>query len=430
MIRFLFLLLLFCTLFASTTSATAQNEAACTAHVISAISQLSTQCATTGIDTACYGTHNATGMFVEETEPGVFTALTEQDFFLEPGDSVDLQMTQSLQTSPIDLDSAPPTFGLVLMNVQAGLPADIIEATEGKGALYFLFGDVIIEDTLQSRQGIELLPAGIPLETISAAELYIAPDSDDELDVVTQVPANSSVSADAITPDEAWVRIAHQNQLGWISRASLDSSSDLSELVVISPDDFMLMQSFFFDTDIQQDAAEADCELVPSVILIQGPADIPVYMQVNEVDVLLQSTLVLRRSRDRIGEYFDIITMSGLVTVFPHTDRQTFVPPGFFLRMRLGEVGYRGHPWWREFTGVDGSIRPLSREDLARFWFFPYIPRNILHYLKLLPRWIRASGIGEVIERIIFENPEALRYVRRLCERDRLPDHICDIFNL
>src|SRR5690606_34163365 len=103
-------------------------------------------------------------------------------------------------------------------------------------------------------------------ETVAAAELYIAPDSDDELDIVTQVPANSSVSADAITPDEGWVRVAYQNQLGWINRASLDSSSDLSELIVISPDDFMLMQSFFFDTDIQQDAAEADCELVPSVI--------------------------------------------------------------------------------------------------------------------------------------------------------------------
>ena len=426
--RFLFPVII-CVVFLSVTAVTAQDSV-CTSHVISSISQLGTQCATTGLNEACYGTDFVTGSFVEESEPGVYTTLAEQDFFLEPGNKADLAFTQSLQSSPVDIDATPRTMGLSILNVQAGLPPEVISANGDKGALYFLFGDVIIEDAVLPGDTTDLLPAGIPMETVAATDMYLAPFDDDEIEIQLQVPASSRVNADAITPEGDWVRVIYQNRLGWIQRDALGPDADTSDLAEFGPGTFTPMQSFYFDNDVQQPASEADCENVPSLIFVQGPPDIPVYMQVNGVDVRLESTVAFHRSRDRVGEYFDVIGFSGMVTVFPNSARRKFVPPGFYLRLRLGDPGHRGHRWWRPFTGIDGDVRPLSRLELARFWFFPYIPRNILHYLKLLPRWIRASGIGGVIEYLIFENPEALRYVRRLCERDYLPDRICDMYNL
>ena len=412
----------------------AQEQSSCVALVLSAITQSSTQCATNGIDSVCYGHDAVHGSFLEETTDG-FTRIADgdQDFFLEPGDQADLLMTEAIQTSPFDQDGTPPSWGISVMNVQAGLPTEIIDSLDGRGVVYYALGGVEVEDDVMPDDVVALLPTGIGVTTMASADMRMTPvatDSTNVTNVMARIPAETAVNADAITPDGTWVRVVYEGRPGWISRATLAADADLGDLVAIGADDFTPMQSFYFRNGIKNGVTSPECDLAPSFLFVQGPRDMPVHLQVHQVPLRLESSMVLRTlpPGDELGEFFEVVSLFGMVTVFPGTDEEILIPPGYVLRFRLGDfmnLGIEGDMDERAFLEVAGPIRPLTEAELAELLVVESLPGNILHYVPEVPGLVVASGVGGVVAQLVFDNPDALNVARRRCAEGLLAAEVC-----
>ncbi len=406
-------------------AALAQDEATCTALMQEVITQTTTQCATAGANTVCYGHHDATGSFRVETEPVVFT---------NPGDVAGLLMTEAIQTGPLDMAPDPDVWGMAVMNVQAGLPAEVLRANGGKGAIYILLGGVEVENGVEPENVLALPDQPLSVSTIGDADLRMSPvafDTPTGSNVIGRVPSETALNADAVSADGQWVRVVHNGQAGWISSATLQPTTDLSSLPAVGPDSFTPMQSFYFHNDVDS----TTCADVPSLLLVQGPENTPVYLRVHGVDIRIESSALFRSipGGPRLGESFEIITLFGMVTVFPDTVNQLYIPPGFVGRFQLGtftSLGIQGDDDERSFVGVAGPIRPLTPGEINLFRFVRFLPRNILHYLIDLPRYISPSGVGQALHQLIFDNPAALRIATILCQNGRLPDNVCAILGL
>ena len=417
----------------------AQEQTSCVAVVLSAITQSSTQCATNGVDSVCYGHDNVHGSFLEESAPGVFTRVDEadQDFFVEPGDQAELRLTESIQTGPFDQVSTPSTWGISVMNVQAGLPGEIIDSNNDRGVIYYMLGGVEVEDDVEPANALELLSAGIEVTTVTAADLRAAPvvrDTATSTNVMARIPAETPVNADAISPDGMWVRVVFDDLPGWISRATLAQDADLSDLVEIGPEDFTPMQSFFFRNGIRHDVRGPECDLAPSFLFVQGPPDVPVHLRVHRVDIRLESSMILRSLApgDELGDFFEVIALHGMVTVFPDTENEILIPPGYVLRFQLGEfvsLGIEDDVDEKALIGILGPIRPLTSAELDGLRFVESLPDNILYYMPEVPSIVIASGI-DVVPQIIFNDPSALDMARRRCDEGRLEPEVCQMLGL
>jgi hypothetical protein len=439
--KIIFLLLLSLVMIGSgVSSALAQDQATCLALTVAAANQTATQCASTGLDAACYGFADVTGSFREETAPGVFEKLTAQDFFVQPGNQADLLITEAIQTGPLQVSPDPRLWGMAVMNIQAGLPNEVVAAAGGKGVILVQLGGIELENDVEPQDALEL-PDGIAVTTLAAADMRMSPvvrDTPTSSNVIDRLPAEASANADAITPDGEWVRVVYQGQLGWINSATLQPTVDLSSLAQLGPENFMPMQSFFFRTGMQHNVPDQGCLLEPSILLVQGPPNIPVNLRIHRADIRLESTMLLRTvpPGDTLGDFVEIIPLFGMVTLFPDTDSEVRVPPGFVARLRLGEfvsLGIENDADEKVMRGLGGAIRALNRQEIERLEYLERlfaILENLLHYLPEIPNIAEPSGIGAALERISFDNPAALNLARIACRTGVLSPEVCDVLGL
>jgi hypothetical protein len=410
-------------------STLAQDDAACLTLVQSAVNQTSTQCATPGADSVCYGHPNVTGSFRAASEQS-------QPVFTRPGDQADLLITEAIQTGPPVLSPDPATWGMAMMNVQAGLPNEILTARSGKGLILIQLGGVEVENAVEPEEALVLPTSGVPVVTIAAADMRSAPVAHDTAtgtNVMARVPAETIANAYAVSQNGDWVRVVYQNQAGWISSATL-ADADLSGLPTVGPDTFTPMQSFYFRNGILN-GAPRNCSIIPSLLLVQGPENTPVYLRVHGVDLKLESTALLRTlpPGDTLGDFFEVIGLFGMVTLFPDTDNEVLVPPGFVARIQLGQfvsLGIEGDDDEKALVGFVGSIRPLTTAEIDLFRILERLPGNILHYIPEIPTIVQPSGIGQVMSQLAFNNPVALNLAQRACQSGRLPAEVCEVLGL
>lgn len=408
----------------------AQDEATCTALVQSAIDLTTAQCASAAPNSACYGHASVIGSFLVETQPGVFEKQPDSSGFAQPGDAAELLLTEAVVTGPLNMTASPATWGLSVMNVQAGLPTDVLRANGGKGVMYILLGGVEVENAVAPEDTLIIPEEPLAVSTIGAADMRMSPvafDTPTASNVLGRVPGETALTADAVTADGEWVRVLYGGQSGWISRATLQPAADLSSLPLVGPDSFTPMQSFYFHNE----ADSTVCANVPSLLVVQGPPNVPVYLRVQGANIRIESTAIFRTLPGT--DFFEIITLFGMVTIFPDTVNQLYVPPGFVVRLQLSapsDLGIQGDADDRNVVSVVGTIRPLTPEELELLEILRLLPINLLHYLIELPRYVLASGIGDVLEQLIFDNPAALSITQLLCQNERLPEEVCAILGL
>ncbi len=199
------------------------------------------------------------------------------------------------------------------MNVDANVPY----ALSPKGVVYVQFGGVEVENGVDPAHAVQLVN-GIDVSTVSDTDLLTWPPPSIDghaSELMTSVPLNSSVSIDAVSPNGSYVRAVYQNQVGWLSTDSLQSGVSLSGLPTIGPDDMTPMQNFYFRTGI----GGINCDQAPSLLFIQGPNNVAVDIKVFKQPVRIQSTIVLHSlpPGDQLGNQLELITLSGLATLYP-----------------------------------------------------------------------------------------------------------------
>lgn len=393
----------------------AQEDSVCTALQATAFTQTGILCATTAPGSMCYGHPNLTAVFEAPTTP---------DFFSRPGDQAELAIVESFAASTADTAVTPNTWGVALLNVQASLPTEVINGPlGGKGAVYVVTGGVEVTDATPPEALVEPMSQGISVSTIAEADLRIAPvalDTPTSTNVVARIPSESEVSADAVTDDGDWVRVVFNNMPGWVSRAVIDSSVNLSELSVIGEDNFTPMQSINITPDVPGSA----CGLVAG-LFVQGPDVVPVDIRVNGVDVRISSSVLFIPHADGT---MSIYVISGLVTLFPNDpDLRVSIPPGFKTIINLSDfsflVGANGVPYIM-MTALEMDEINLYTTDT---------PENFLHYKAPLLRLVQPSGVGQALVLIQVEdrsNNNGLAAAFQACADGDIPADICAILGI
>lgn len=125
--------LIILTLACFTTITLAQE--ACSALVEKALEAADAACLDTGRNEACYGNN-----LIELTPQ----ANVRVESFNVPGDRITLSAVQSLKLNPLDEEAG--TWGVALLRLQANLP----DTLPGQNVTFLLFGDVQIENAVES----------------------------------------------------------------------------------------------------------------------------------------------------------------------------------------------------------------------------------------------------------------------------------------
>ena len=258
------------------------TNATCPALVQEALRELETNCGTLGRNVACYG-YNRIG--------ATFTQPVAEDYFSRPADRADLITLQSIATSPMDL--ANNQWGVALLSVQANLPGTL----PGQSVTFILLGDAMVVNAVPEDD------AQLPVEPImitTAVDTVLRSFGTANSNVLNTVPAGSALAADALSEDGSWVRVVYGEVGGWVRVDALASPS-LSGLPVVTTNTRTPMQAFLFRTGVQEPA----CTEAPSSVVVQGPTNTQVNLNVNGADIIVGSTVQLTSV---IGAPLDIVS--------------------------------------------------------------------------------------------------------------------------
>ena len=406
-------------LFSTAFIAEAQDQPkTCPMVVAESLSALGTNCANVERNTTCYGHDQVT-----------HTAFDGDVAYTQPGQRADLSMTKTIQTGPFDL--ASEHWGLNVMSVDANLPYDL----QPKHLVYIQMGGVEVENGVPAESAVQLLKTGVATTVSSQTSLLTWPSPSilgRASDIITTIPAGSSVSLDAINPAGDFVRAVYQNLTGWVNKNAIDASADLSTLVTIGPDSMTPMQSFYFRTGI----GGTPCAEAPSLLYVQGPTNTPVDIQVFQQPVRIESTIILRSlpPGDQLGSALELTVLSGLGIVYPDTPGQILIPPGFKttipLCLQFQSLGTEGDADEKATCGKWSDPVPLSDNELNGCAPFAGIPDNINNYPIHCPTRTCPSGTGGAKCYLVFPDPHDLDEARRACDNQLLSADVCQYLGL
>lgn len=336
------------------------NRGTCEQLVRQAISNLGTNCAKLGPNSACYGFNGVTATLFDGLA-------TPADFFNEPGYRADLTTLSTMTSS--NMDSAQSLWGIGMMNVQTNNHP----AQTDQNALYLLLGEVEITNLVRPESA--LLPVeAVDATTMGETDVLSAPGHDAL--VLGTVPAGKVLPVDGISPNGLWLRVLYEDQIGWARRDTLNA--DDGALPTISQFSRTPMQVFNFKTG----QSKPECLLVPpSVLVVQSPKDTPIDITANGTDIRVGSVIFLRTLPDNSME---ILTADGEALLNPDTPREITVPAGASVTVPAG-----GGSTWTNW-------RLLSGTQWEQFDGLELIARNIWRYVFNIPIILRPSGIGQV----------------------------------
>ena len=387
-----------------------EEPEACSQIVQDAFVQVGQVCAGYGVGQICIGNSDVTATFGEEVNEG---------FFTQPGDIADLTLLQTVETSPENVNDQ--TWGLTVVNTQASLPTEVVDSLDNKGVIYFVLGGLDVSEATPADNIVIPLQQGVPVTTVAAADFRLAPVAlDGEFsNVIGQIPSETTLNADAITPDEEWVRVVFEDQPGWVRRSIIPSSEDLSALVVIGPDNFTPMQSF----DVERYSNNGDCHVTEQGVIIHGPDSLPTDVQVNGIPVRVDSTII---TTPLPNNQLSFCTITGVGIVYPNDPaRRTIIPPGFGAVVDL-TTGNFVTPDAFEGTNIAPCVRPFT----IRFWNFVsrFFPTNLTHYTPNELGITAPSGVGGGEWFIIHINVQRIDITRVMCNTGLLPANVCRVY--
>lgn len=337
-----------------------------------ALSELGTNCANLGRNSACLGFPDVVPTFVGEPP---------EEPFEEPGDRADLLELESLLTPAIDL--LEEIWGVSVINMQGNIPLAL-----GQSPVYVMLGDAEIIDEVAP--GEAFIPPE-PVDVTTTAQTDVLKTHEAGAEVLGTVPAGTVLQADGITPDGQYLRVLFEDEtaeddqfyIGWIARAAVGPDAPVSGLPLVTEDSKGPFQVLTLTTGIGLPPSPA---VPPDVLIVQSPEDMAVEIVVNCVPMKVEGVVFLRTPAE--GE-LQIATVIGEVTVFPDTLNEIVVVAGtsVIIEYNCEEPEESTCSFWR-VLGQDEWDAFSSVEIITNVWAYDYE--------FTLPRIVIASGVGGV----------------------------------
>lgn len=419
-----FALILFCSIaFVVAPAATFAHfvSETCEELAVAALSQFENVCANPGGNRACYGYDDAEALLVGESNP--------TDLFSQPGNQLDLKQVATIHTLAPDLGE--DALGIATLNVQANLPLGL----PGRDAVYVLMGDVEVENGVKPEDALNLPSEPLIINAITTASLFNKPTIAGQ--AIGQVVAGTVLVADGVSPDRQWLRVYFEYDReysaradAWINKSVIDDAVEISGLPVITDDSRTPMQAFY----LRNSLAQTNCyEQVSPLLFLQGPQSIETDITVNEVDVRISSSIIVRILPP--GNLMQVIVLSGIATLNPDSPNPLIIPAGYLTEILLIEdlnLGIDGQA--NDSRPADGANwstpRLLTQEELLGLGGLESLPSGILNYRLVLPTITCPSGVGQAVCRVIYSDDSLIQHTSQLCASGGLPESICQGISL
>lgn len=266
----------------STFAASAQTGLkTCPVFIDEALSQLGTNCADMGRNTVCYGYNRVDASFVTEVA---------EDFFSAPSDRAQLVSLETIQTAPLVVEQNQ--WGIAVMKAQVNVPGTL----PGTGVTFLLLGDVSLTNTVNPEEAAHTVePANV---TIGNTTVNLRSGPGTQYNVVGAVLPGTVLQADGINEVGDWVRVSDPGGYGWVFRDLISNYEEsFASLPVVTPETRAPMQAFYFSTGV----GRSSCLEAPEVMVIQGPKQVRVSLNMNGTQINLGSTLAFTGERDSLA---------------------------------------------------------------------------------------------------------------------------------
>ncbi len=314
-----------------------QRDTTCPMLIQQALGAIGSNCGNLDRNSACYGFQNVTATFNEQTAA---------DFFTKPADRAQLVTLKDIGTSAMNI--ADKEWGIALLSLQADLP----DTLPGQSAVFMLLGDTQVENAVEPQNTFQ---SGTPINvTVGAvaAGLFQHPVTAET--IVSSIPANTVLPADAINSDGSWVRVVYNGTPGWVTRPILVPQDSISTLPVITPQTHTPMQTFYLRTGI----SGTSCTQAPDSLIVQGPHNLLLDINANGADIRLSSTIALRiipltpeiaalyayiyPQINQVTELMELDVIDGRAILDANTPQQIIVPSGYRTVRCLSEPANLG----------------------------------------------------------------------------------------
>ena len=271
---------------AEATEMSASDEETCPAVVANAIDFTQRSCSATGTNEACYGYN-----FID----AAFRSLDAS--FIQPGDIENVIDIQSLQLSPLDVQSGQ--WGVVVMSVEPNINLAEDEAPLEDDVQILLYGDTTLSDASQF----------IEVTAISGVNIREYPRTNST--ILGSLESDDILIANGRLADNSWYRVRlvvdGTASIGWVSAGFLEPGFDADTLPEITVEEaeqaaddiaaqYGPMQAFIFESGEE----DAPCSEAPnSGMLIQTPDGVAsVTIWLDEVVIQLDGTGVISAQAD------------------------------------------------------------------------------------------------------------------------------------
>src|SRR5262249_38683942 len=115
-------------------------------------------------------------------------------------------------------------------------------------------------------------------------------------------------TADGLSEDRQWLRIAYQGRPAWLSRSVVEENAAIESLPILTNDLKTPMQAFYLQTGLGQ----PPCADSPdNILLVQGPDNLEINITVNEIDIRLGSSGALRTVVIDDKPYLEVTVFDG-----------------------------------------------------------------------------------------------------------------------
>lgn len=304
------------------------NDTACTTLVVEALQTVGSACAEIGRNETCYGHNNLDATFRADSSPR----------FEESGDLTEIIQLESLNTQPLNLDTAE--WGVAVMLVQADLPDE-----SDSDMTFVLMGDTQVESTTETLAELPTCSA----TNDSANNLNIRQEPSTTSEIVGTISPNAELAIDGRNAAGDWLHINSDDTTGWVFSSLITLDCEANPLTVLNATGEQLapMQAFTLQT-----SSSGTCETVPDGLLIRSPEGQRARVIVNGVELVFSSAGYLSTPTD---EMLSIQGLEGEIEVT--ADGQTeMVMPDFYTTVPLDNLQADGPPAAPQFVTEDQLI--------------------------------------------------------------------------
>lgn len=285
-------------LLASLSWSTARSQDACSETANEALSRISQHCADLEPNSVCYAHPLVEAGFADEAQ---------SENFNSPSQRVSVTGLSRVRSSALDLEHGH--WGMAIVHLGANYP----RTYEGQGIIVMLVGAAQISNEIDPGRAPQV---EAPLSTATSVETTLFKNPGIIPRPLDTVPVDQLLLVDALDDSGDWLRVVNDGKIAWVERKNVVRLNGMDTLPVIGLDTAHPFHALSLWTDPEFPA----CDQAEPLIAIQTPANLPVNLTVNGVDIHIEGLVTLQQvHRNALSM---TVHRGKVTTVFGQTVRQ------------------------------------------------------------------------------------------------------------